>query len=474
MIISLIISPGSKITDPNPKWLNNDYIKFTRWAESLIVKKGDGILCFITPNSYLDSIILRGMRTHLLKSFNQIYIINLHGSSKKSNLKHRELNDKNVFDITEGVAISIFIKTNARLPVTASKVLYREIVGPREYKFDLLEKDTLDLKQFIDVNLLGPNYFFMPTNTTNADEYNSGFSLSELMPVHGTGVLTAKDHLVIKFDDNILSSNIQDFLSEKYSDEQIRVSFFKEKKTGKHMRGVSHNFSVSKARRDYKNINVRQYIDQISYRPFDNRYIFYNEYFIEGPRFDLMSSLRHKLSIALVVCKQISSQEWEHVWISEFITDDCLVSNRTKERGYVFPLFIYTNETISFGSSLTPNLNMNTVNDISRKLGTTFSINTSSVDNEQSVLTPLNLMDYIYAILNSRNYRSKFNEFLKIGFPIIPYPKSSNQFFELADLGRELKEIHLMKSDSLDIPITNYSVSGNNFIEQIFYDSVEN
>ncbi len=101
---------GGALNEHNGKWLNDDYVKFMRFAESFIVKNGEGVLAYITNHSWLDNPTFRGMRWHLMESFDKIYVIDLHGNAKKKEVSPDGSPDKNVFDIQQGVAIVIGVK----------------------------------------------------------------------------------------------------------------------------------------------------------------------------------------------------------------------------------------------------------------------------------------------------------------------------------------------------------------------------
>ncbi len=108
--------PGGKqkLQERNPKWINDDYVKFIRYGQHFIEKNGSGILAFINPHGFLDNPTFRGMRWNLLKTFDKIYTIDLHGNSKKKEVCPDGSPDQNVFDIQQGVSINIFVKTGKK------------------------------------------------------------------------------------------------------------------------------------------------------------------------------------------------------------------------------------------------------------------------------------------------------------------------------------------------------------------------
>jgi predicted helicase len=137
---------GKPLGEKNPKWLQDDYVKFIRFAQWKIDQAGEGVLGFITNHSYLDNPTFRGMRQSLMSSFDEIHILDLHGNTLKKEKCPDGSKDENVFDIKQGVAIALFIKKKGNPPISPlekggkegfdSKVYHSEIWGLRERKYD--------------------------------------------------------------------------------------------------------------------------------------------------------------------------------------------------------------------------------------------------------------------------------------------------------------------------------------------------
>ncbi len=108
---------GEPLGERNPKWLQDDYVKFLRFGQWRIERTGHGILAFITNHSYLDNPTFRGMRQSLMRTFDDIYVLDLHGSAKKRETCPDGSKDENVFDIQQGTAICIMVK----LPVSGAE-----------------------------------------------------------------------------------------------------------------------------------------------------------------------------------------------------------------------------------------------------------------------------------------------------------------------------------------------------------------
>ena len=255
-------------------WLNDDYVKFIRYGQHFIDKRGEGVLAFINPHGFLDSPTFRGMRWNLLKSFDEIYIIDLHGNSKKKETSPDGSKDENVFDIMQGVSINIFIKTGKKNNIELGVVHHLDLYGVRDSKYDFLNQNTWKSLNYNQINSISPNYFFRPKDYTNEAEYQSGINLEELFLTKVTGVVTARDSLVIDLNKNDLLKRIQNFTDTSKSDDDVRKLFFGNKKDGKYLAGDSRGWDLSIARGKIRSNEHLNIIKPISYRPFDTRYIY--------------------------------------------------------------------------------------------------------------------------------------------------------------------------------------------------------
>ena len=450
---------NAPLNERNPKWINDDYCKFIRLGQELVKKNDNGILAYINNHSFLDNPTFRGMRWNLLKSFDKIYILDLHGNSKKKETCSDGSKDENVFDIQQGVSINIFIKTGKKGKNELAKVFHHHIWGKRQFKYDFLQDNDLKSIAFKELTPTAPFYFFVPKNETGRNEYESGFCLNELMPINSTGIVTARDSLVVDKNKDVLLQRITEFADATKTDEEIRQKFFSNKKNGKYLAGDTDSWSLSEARHTIKDFDHESKILKISYRPFDENYIYYSPAVIDRGREKVMQHFIIGDNIGLLTCRQSAISSWEHVGITKYIVDDCRVSNRTKERGYVFPLYIY--ET---ASTRLPNLKMDIVDKISQSIGLEYETERSGNTDK---FAPIDLFDYIYAVLHSPIYREKYKEFLKTDFPRIPYPSSADEFRRLSEIGCELRQIHLMEHSELNILITQYPIDGSNFVEKV-------
>ena len=400
--------PGGKtqLNERNPKWLNDDYVKFIRLAQDYIEKNGEGIIGFINPHGYLDNPTFRGMRWNLLKTFDKIYTIDLHGNSKKKETCPDGSKDENVFDIMQGVSINLFVKTGKKAKDELGKVYHKDLYGLRQNKYDFLDMATLSTAGYDEIRPKEPMYFFVPKDFELQEEYDKGFKIDELFKVSSVSVVTANDSILVDINEN----NLMKKVNEAYGNAD------------------------------------RSFIERYNYRPFDDRFIYYDVQKIERPRETTMQHMR-KLNIAILTCRQLAGNEWFHVSIADGIVDDCRVSSKTKERGYVFPLYLYKEnmgseeQIVNFYKDLyeriAKGLNYLPCYDDNVRVDPTSEYN--------GVLYPQDLFDYIYAVLHSPSYRERYKEFLKIDFPRIPYPTDWEKFRDLAEYGEELRQLHLME-----------------------------
>jgi len=461
--------PGGviKLKERNPKWINDDYVKFLRYGQYFIEKNGSGILAFINPHGFLDNPTFRGMRWSLLNTYDKIFTIDLHGNSKKKETAPDGSSDQNVFDIMQGVSINIFIKTGKKKNNELGEVFLFDLYGKRDFKYDFLNINSIESINFQKLHVSPPNYLFVNRSFELEDEYNNGFSLTELFPQNSVGVVTARDHFTIQFKEAQVKKTIEEFL--KLDDETARTRFC----LGKDVR----DWKVIYARNDLENCypNSGQFIE-ISYRPFDNRRSYYtgnSKGFYCYPRNGIMKNFLHQGNLGLCVCKQFKSgKNYQHVFITNKIMESSYVSNKTSEITSVFPLYLWNNESefkFDEESDRCTNLNTEIVESIQEQLKLKILWDNPSANllDTDRYFTPLNVFDYIYAILYSPIYREKYKDFLKTDFPRIPYPHNKRSFWKLVKLGSVLREAHLLESPDVEKFTTEYPVDGNNFVFKI-------
>ncbi len=385
--------PGGKekLKERNPKWINDDYVKFLRYGQHFIEKNGTGVLAFINPHGFLDNPTFRGMRWNLLKTYDKIYTIDLHGNAKKKETAPDGSADANVFDIMQGVSINIFVKTGKKKPNELGKVFHFDLFGKRELKYDFLSDSSLKSVNFQELKPEKPFLFFIPKNNIGSKEYEKGFRVDELFSVNVTGVVTARDSFVIDFEKPILKKRMEEFSDINSTDDSIRIKFFGNKKEDNYLAGDSMGWKMVEVRKTIQSFNHNDVIQKIAYRLFDNRYIYYHSSMVDRGREKFMYHFINKDNVGIDLCRQLVTDDYSHIFITNKIVDDSFVSNKSRERGYVFPLYLYpeTNRQQSIGQSTTPappkegneppigenripNLNLEIVKQIADKLGLTF------------------------------------------------------------------------------------------------------
>jgi len=415
--------------------LDDDYIKFIRFAEHFIEKNKSGIVAMITNNSFIDGITHRQMRKHLLETFDEIYILDLHGNSKKKEKAPDGSKDDNIFDIQQGVAISVFVRKAVDKNGLGS-LYHAELYGKRNDKFKALNEGNLQTIKWKKLDYSEPYYFFVPKDFSMGETYNKGFKTDEIFTIYSSGIETQKDSLVIQFTRQELEkvrNNIE------FTDDAF----------------IKNTYSI-KDSRDWNLKNARQDLQiakdiQIAYRPFDDRWTFYSgktKGILAYPRAEVMGHII-KTNMALLTVKRQTSFDFQHIFISKLVAERCVVSLQTGEVGYVFPLYLYSED-----GSKTTNLKKEIVDGIKKIVGK---------------VSPEDIFDYIYAVLHSPNYRKKYKEFLKIDFPRVPCPKDANTFKKLVAFGAELRSLHLLESPRVNQFITTYPIAGSDTIEKLAY-----
>ena len=428
------------LNERNIQPLSDDYIKFIRLAQHYVERNGEGVLAYICNNSFIDGIIHRQMRSELMRVFDKIYILDLHGNARKKETAPDGSKDENVFDIMQGVSINIFVKKKAKSN-TSAEIFHYDLYGTRNNKYDYLQANSLNTVNWTTLQPQAPSFFFVPKDFAVQQEYEKGFKVDELMTIGSTGIETRRDAITIQYTEQELLKVINDF--KVLTEEDIRIRY-----NAKDTR----DWKIALAKDDViKNTSI---VTKISYRPFDERYTLYTgktRGFIGYP-FDKV--MRHLLikneNLALCTCRQQTSFDFQHVLVSNSITERCFVSLQTGEVTSVFPLYLYP-EDGSFDTERRANLD-----------ATIWAQINAAIDKPTS---PEDIFDYIYGVLHSPTYRTKYKEFLKVDFPRIPYPTSAEEFEHFRLHGNRLRELHLMHNVP-ESPVT-FPYPGTMQVEQI-------
>ena len=436
--------------EKNPKWLQDDYVKFLRFAQWKIHRAGRGIVAMITNHSYLDNPTFRGMRQSLLKTFDEIYLLDLHGNSLKRETAPDGGPDENVFDIRQGVAIGIFVKHGK---AKHRRVYHADLYGRREEKYAWLKSRTLKTARYRTIRPQSPFYFFIPRDTENARAYLSWPQIAEIFPIHSVGVVTARDGFAIAFEKRELHNRILQFQNiERLPDDVLKQAYGLKDKPG---------WSLAKARQTVqRETEAQRRIHPILYRPFDVRYVFYHEAVIERPRAEVMHHMLAGENLALITHKREELDvAWAHALVTNLITEHGVTSSKTTN--YHFPVYLYQDGT---KQELRPQRKPNLADWLLPKLRAAYGFPPS----------PEQVLAYIYAVLYSPTYRQKYTQELRVDFPRVPLTADADVFRQMAELGRRLIALHLLDSSELDPPVAKYQGAGtNDGIERLRYDEAQ-
>ncbi len=315
--------PGGKekLKERNSKSINDDYAKFLRYGQHFVEKNGEGILAFINPHGFLDNPTFRGMRWNLLKTYDKIYTIDLHGNSKKKETCPDGSKDENVFDIQQGVSINILVKTGKKKSGELGEVYHYDLYGKRDYKYNFLWQNSLKTIDYKELPNVAPNYFFVPKSFDYIEIYNKGISISDLFKLNNVGIATSRDGFIIDKNLDILQARLIDFLNLS-KEELIEKYHLKENK----------NWKINEVKIGVSNINDN-YFKQISYRPFDSRYVYYDNNFIERSREKVMWHFLRGENVGLNWIRPMSSKYEFSIFISKNISDQCSAGNKSMGAG---------------------------------------------------------------------------------------------------------------------------------------------
>lgn len=440
---------GRPLGETNPKWLQDDYVKFIRFAQWKIDQAGQGVLGFITNHSYLDNPTFRGMRQSLMKSFNHIYLLDLHGNSKKKEKCPDGSKDENVFDIQQGVAIILAIRKDG----LKRKTSHCHVWGLRQLKYDWLKNNDIKSTKWAKLTPKSEFYFFVPRDERLLPTYQKYPKITEIFSVNSVGVVTSRDDFVIATDKTELENRIRMFRNKDISDSMIKQTFGLKDKKG---------WNVENARSEVRaEENWEEQIIPILYRPFDQQWIFYNDAVVERTRREVMHHMLHE-NLALCVGRAGQVVGLEKPWNVVFC-ENCIEDLNLFYRGgnANFPLYLYPAEDL---------YNNSKNNTYQRKANIEQRVFEALEKEYGKETKPEDIFYYIYAVLYSTIYRQEYAEFLKSDFPRIQFCSNQNLFKELAKLGEELVGLHLMNSKKLGKPIARFEGKGDNLVAKVAYE----
>jgi len=420
-------------------WLQDDYVKFIRKAQTLIEDARVGVLGYITNHGYLDNPTFRGMRQSLMATFSRLRVLDLHGNANKKERSPNGSEDKNVFDIRQGVGICIATRDDG-----TSTVEHADIWGLRGDKYAWLDAHSIGTASLTPLHPRSPNYWFIPRNETGIADYESGMSFIEIFDAYSSGILTARDSLAIGFSVDEIWNRIADFST--ISPEAARAKY--------ELGPDVESWNVKDAQSDVRKSGPdRSLVVPILYRPFDIRYTYYTGNsggFLCRPLYETMRHMLSKGNLGIITIRNDQgSSEWTHSFVTKGLVDGHALGGLA----YNFPLFACGEEEI-FGTSARCD---NFTPKFSARVGKLYS----------SDATPEIISQYIYGILQSAMFRGRYAPFLKMNFPRLPLTADIALFRALARLGSELVGLHLLESPKLDQPISAFIGGRNPEVEKV-------
>lgn len=435
---------GQKIDEANPKWLQDDYVKFIRFAQWKLDQVQGGILGYITNYSYITNVTFTAMRYSLAQTFSRIYILNLHGYARQS-LSPNGIKDENIFPIQKGVAIIIAVKDVNNLPFRSNNysspekgVFYYDIWGSKEYKLKFLSNNNLEQIPWQKVDIEAPYYRFSYIQTDLNQEYQKYFRIDEIMPKHGVGIVTARDNLTLHDNPKTVEKVIKDFVS--LSPMEAKNQF--------NLREDTRDWKINLAQKDIKDSNLNlELIKCLLFRPFIFKYTYYTgktKGFLCMPRKEIMSNMLLGENIALLTARKNETLDADHFFCSEYITE--AKAGESSTQSYIFPLYIYPDDTdnqLNLGLKKQANFSKEFLEYLKNQLN--------------YLPTPEVIFAYIYAIFYCPNYRKTYGKFFQEDFPRVPIISDVDKFQQLANLGSQLIDLHTLKYFDKEQDIYSYS-----------------
>lgn len=444
---------GHPLEEKNKKPLNNDYVKFLRFSHWRIDRTGRGLIGYVTSHSFLDGRSHRAMRQSLMRTFDEIYILDLHGDTKKHEKDPSGRKDENVFDITEGVAISLFVKTSMEKD-SMSRVFFADLHGTRDTKFATLEREDVRTIDWTEIEPQEPLYEFKQINYSRRREYDGFWKLDEIFSLHSRGIGTSRDALTIHRTQNDVRKTVERLV--QLDPEVAREEFNLRPDTG---------WTIGSAQRDIMDhVNTEEYIQRIAYRPFEKHFTWYSgrsSGFMERPRRDIMQHMINGENKGLVCSRQQSQDQtiWSLVGVVEHITDSTFLSNKTKEGCNLFPLYTFQSD------SRIPNINQKLIDFLSEELFLEWLV--FGKGDLDSTIGPESILNYIYAVLHCRTYRQTYADFLRTDFPRIPFLEDRDSLKTLVYLGEQLVNLHLWADDGRTELDVSFPRSGDGIVSKV-------
>jgi predicted helicase len=437
-------------------------VKFIRFAQWRVDRTGEGVIGYVTDRGYLENPTFRGMRRSLLESFSDIYIYDLHGGLKKKEKAPNGEKDVNVFDILQGVAILLCVKEQNKKG--RANVHHANLWGSREHKYEVLSNSDVSGTAWTDISPAEPQNLFVPTKNALLSEYERGWRLPDVFSLNGDpapGIVTTHDEFAIAFTEKEIRGNVQSVVDTATEADARQI--FK-------LCGTTQ-WDYEDAKAELADGKWKQDISQILYRPFDRRWTVFNSHVAVHRRERVMQHMLAGSNLGIITTRNIETGYQAHVFCSDSIVGHHAVS--LKEVNYLLPLFLYPKEQsdqprLDDHWQKKANISPIFVTQIEERLA-----QKSGLTDLPQEVRPEHIFYYIYAVMHSPTYRTRYAEFLKRDFARIPLTADRRLFFNLADKGEELVALHLLKE--ADAPrvnqfITKFRKPGTNVVEKVEYD----
>lgn len=438
---------GKPLGEKNPKWLQDDYVKFIRFAQMKMDSIEQGVVGIITNHSYLDNPTFRGMRQSLLQTFDQIWILDLHGSTKPKELAPAGVDNENVFDIQKGVAIALFVKK----PGASRGVWYSEFWGSRLDKYRSAASASFSEVGWQEVRCISPYYMFRPLDWTGWESYQLGWSIADslnpanekaqIFDLNVLGFQSHRDHFAIAFERSEIEDRARRMIDTVMSDQEL---------ASEHQLKNNRDWNIADARKALRaKKDWQKSVLRCAYRPFDNPYCFFGQEFMDYPRRELLDNVAGRDNIELVASRQIGTATWRHAFVANGPANDCLISDQSREANQVFPLWRFNDQNV-------------------RRENFSAKFRSFLDARYEHPYTPEEIFSYVYAVLYAPTYRARHSEFLRFDFPRVPFPESSDHFETLSELGWALVQAHL----SRELPrqgLGIYHGKGDDAVEAVRY-----
>jgi predicted helicase len=424
--------------------LDDDFIKFIRFAQWRVETTGYGVVALITNNVFLDGLTHRVMRKRLSEVFDKIYILNLHGHMQKQETAPDGEKDENVFDIQQGVSINIFVRTKER---SKSEIFYKDLWGDQQSKYDFLSKNNVDTTEWSKLDLNAPNYFFVPKEFKNANEYDQFISLKDIFSISQCAIVTDKDALFVDTEKNKQVSKMRTYFSDEIPNQF--VDDYELKPTS------SYDALKAKVGVSFRQEDVRKCL----YRPFDYRWMYYKKEVTSRAGWKVMEHVVDGENLCLVTTRQVTGKYFNHILATNCLSEKKAASH---DRGCeVFPLFqkvagLEKNDKFQFRTNFTL---------IFKK---TFEENIAAIGTGKKEIKPEQIFFYILAVLNSPSYQTRYFQNLKIAFPRIPFCKDIALLKEISTLGHEIFNLQILDFD-LKKSDVGFPEQGNFEIKKVKY-----